>query len=370
MMVKICFWFSLIFILYTYVFYPIIICSISFFRQKKVVKKDIRPTVSLVIIAYNEAKVIGNKIENCLKLDYPKAKIEIIVVSSGATDNTDNIVKSYKKDRVKSIRIEKNLGKSYALNLIVPTLQSSIIVFSDARQYYSSNAIKEIVANFNDDSIGAVSGELMLNGKNGKNEIKGISNYWNYEKLIRRAEGRINSTIGATGAIYGIRRELFEKIPNDTILDDFVIPMNIVKKGYRVIFEKNAKATDFVAETLRIEFKRKVRTIGGNYQAIHRMPFLINYKDNPVFLQFISHKLFRLLVPYFLVFLIISNLFIESWGYNLFLAAQIVFYLFSFLGLFYSKTKIGFLGTFVAYNIAAIVGLYKFLTGNLKASWK
>lgn len=368
--IAILFWFSLIFIIYTYGLYPLIIFCLAAIKKRKPLKGCIIPHVSFLVIAHNEEGVINDKIKNCLELDYPSDKIEFVFVSSGSTDNTPKIIASYSERRVKLIVLNENRGKSFAINQVVPELNGEIVLFSDARQIFNSNCVRELVNNFNDPSIGAVSGELMLSTIRENKPIKGINLYWSYEKFLREKESSVYSTLGATGAIYAIRKELFEPIPDDTVLDDFVIPINVVKRGYRVVFERNAKAWDSVTETHGKEFERKTRTLSGNYQAISNNLYLFNYKTNPVFFQLISHKFFRLLVPFFFLMLLITNVLLEGFGYRCFLVLQIIAYLFSVIGLKYNYGIFGLLGTFIVMNCASVVGLYRFLTRELDPSWK
>lgn len=328
------------------------------------------PHVSFLVVAHNEEEFINNKIKNCLELDYPVDKIEFVFVSSGSTDKTPEIVSLYSERGVKLKILNENRGKSFAINQIVPELNGEIILFSDTRQMFESNSVKELVNNFNDPAVGVVSGELMFSNPDKKREIEGYSLYWNYEKFIRQKESDFHSVSGATGAIYAIRKDFFEPIPEDTILDDVVIPMNILKRGYRVIFEKNAKAWDTISETFKKEFTRKVRTLGGNYQLLFKNPWLFSCKTNPIIFQLISHKLFRLLVPYLLLTLFITNVLIDGTGYRCFLYIQIIVYFFAVVGLKYSSGLFGFLGVFVVLNYASVVGFYKFLTGKLDPSWK
>lgn len=261
-------------------------------------------------------------------MHYPKERLEIIVVSDGSTDKTNEIIEEFADTGVKLIKFSDRGGKARALNIAAPQARGEIILFSDARQLYNKDAILELVSNFSDKEVGAVSGELHIlkkkpvqrldtvekaeneNDTRSENGVgEGVGLYWKYEKFLRRNESQIDSTLGATGAIYAIRKELFSPIPEDTILDDFVIPMRVVLKGYRIIFEPKARAFDVVAVTSKKEFTRKVRTLTGNYQAFFRMKDLFNPFRNRVFFQLLSHKVFRLLVPYALVLAFISNVF-------------------------------------------------------------
>ena len=364
------FWFSLTFVIYTYIIYPLVISCLAFVKKRKPLKGSHTPSVSFLVIAYNEEKVIRDKVMNCLELDYPNDKIEFVFVSSGSTDDTAKIVSSFQEKKIKLIVLNDNKGKSFAINQIAPKLESNLIIFSDARQMFDRNSVKELTANFNDPSVGCASGELVFLSNKNKKEIKGISLYWSYEKFLRQQESNIHSSLGTTGAIYAIRKELFEPFPDNTILDDFVIPMNIIKQGYRVVFDRKAKAKDFISETFAQEFKRKVRTLSGNYQAFVNLPFLFNFKNNPVFFQVISHKIFRLLIPFFLLLLFLTNMLLNANFYKIFFCFQIVFYLSGLVGLKYKTGIFGFLGTFVVLNFAAAVGLFNYLLKPLSGVWR
>ena len=229
---EILFWLSFLFIFYTYFGYPILLTIISKIWGKSIDKGDYTPQVTMIITAYNEEKYIRNKLENALSMDYPKSKIEIIVVSDGSTDRTDSIIQEFKDNGIRFIGMDKRGGKVQALNAGVSEANGEIIVFSDSRQVYDKDAIRKLMTNFNDKSVGAVSGELHLLNQNAGNVGEGVGIYWKYEKFLRKMESHLYSTSGATGAIYAIRRELYHPIPNDTILDDVVIPMNAVLKGF------------------------------------------------------------------------------------------------------------------------------------------
>jgi cellulose synthase/poly-beta-1,6-N-acetylglucosamine synthase-like glycosyltransferase len=375
---KILFWFSLTFVFYTYFGYPILLAIVMKLWGKAIDKKDFIPGVTMIISAHNEERTIRNKLENTINIDYPKDKFEIIVVSDGSSDRTDNIVCEFSNSRVKLIRVLERSGKAHALNIAVPESQGEIIVFADARQSYSKNAIMELVSNFNDPKVGAVSGELYLVNQDGGGVGEGVGMYWKYEKLLRKMESRLYSTSGATGAIYAIRKELYRPIPDDTILDDVVIPMNVVLSGYRVVFEENAKAYDNVASTAKQELTRKIRTLCGNYQMLFRMLTLLNPFKNKVFFQFISHKVFRLLIPFALIFMLISSIFLlQEMFYRIMLILQICLYASASVGHYLSKTKASFISrlfgvpyTFMVLNYAAVAGLYRFITHKQKSTWE
>ena len=375
---KIVFWSSLFFVFYTYFGYPVLLIFVAKLRGKPVDKKSFTPRVTMIIAAYNEERTIRDKLENALSMDYPKDRFEIIVASDGSSDKTDDIVQEFSSRGVRLIRMSERGGKVCALNTAVPESFGDIIVFADARQIYDKNAIHELVNNFNDETVGAVSGELHLINDDAGGVGEGVGAYWKYEKLLRKKESQIYSTSGATGAIYAIRKQLYRPIPDDTILDDVVIPMYIVLDGYRVIFEEQARAYDRVAKTAKEELTRKIRTLCGNYQAFSRMGELFNPFKNRVFFQFISHKVFRLFVPFALFFMLISSAFLlPVLFYRIILILQICMYLSAAIGHYLSKAKPSLIGrlfgipyALVILNYAAVAGLYRFITNKQRAAWE
>lgn len=383
------FWLSAAFIVYTYFSYPILLAIMAKLRGKNVNKSDNIQSVSMIITAYNEEKNIRNKLENVMNLDYPPDKFEVIIVSDASTDRTDEIVHEFETQShtqnmshisvvpIRLIRMQKRGGKAQALNRAMQEAKGDIVVLSDTRQLYDKNAIRELVNNFNDPSVGAVSGELYLENPEGGGVGEGVGTYWKYEKLMRKMESRLYSTSGATGAIYAIRKDLFKPIPNDTILDDVVIPMNIVLSGYRVVFDDKARAYDRVASTAKQELTRKIRTLCGNYQVMFRMPQLLNPFRNKVFFQTVSHKFFRLFVPFALIFTLISSIFLAKFSfYKIMFILQIIMYLSALIGHFLARKPsfisrlFGIPYTFVVLNYAALAGLYRFITQKQSAAWE
>ena len=370
------FWVSIVTIIYTYIGYPLLLFLISKFAKRPVDKKPILPTVTILIAAYNEEKVIEQRIRNCLALDYPKDKLEVLVTSDGSTDRTNEIVRQFSKQGVKLINSPTRKGKAHALNLAIAQAKGEIVVFADARQVYDKDAIKELVANFNDRQVGAVSGELhLLDGT--KTPIgEGVRTYWEYEKFLRKRESMIHSSIGTTGAIYAIRKELFTTIPENTILDDFIIPMRIVQKGFRVIFDSSAKAYDRAFSKARQEFTRKVRTLAGNLQAFLLIRNMFNPFQCKIALQLISHKLLRLVVPYLLMIVFIINFFLISQPlYKFIFALQLLFYASALVGLFSQNSKYNhkickLCYTFSLLNLAVVVGCWRFIRNKQSSAWE
>lgn len=371
------FWLCVIILGYTYFGYPALIRIWAWCRPRTPGTRGWVPTLSVVIVAYNEAKVIRRRLENLLTLDYPRDRLEIVLASDGSTDATVEVARRYEPLGVRVIPFATRCGKSAVLNDVVPGVQGEIVILADARQHFDTSALRKLVEPFADPTVGTVSGELFLTDNPGGTAVgKGVGFYWRYEKFIRRSEGRVDSTVGATGAIYAIRRELFEPVPEDTILDDVLIPIRVARRGYRVLFEPAARAYDGAAATATQEFKRKVRTIAGNFQLFSRERWLLNPLRNRLWLQTVSHKGLRLLSPFFLTAAFGGNLFLlDQPFYRWTLAAQIVFYTVALLGYTArnARRSIPLLSVpyvFCFLNWVTVVAFVRFVTGRQRVSWE
>jgi cellulose synthase/poly-beta-1,6-N-acetylglucosamine synthase-like glycosyltransferase len=334
------FWFSLIFVAYVYFGYPLALAVFRRIAARPVKKAYGEPSVSIVIAAHNERLRIEKKLWNCLELDYPRHKLQIVVGLDGPTDGTEVIVRQYMPRGVELVHMKEHRGKASALNCAMERATGQIVVFTDVRQKFDRAALRELVANFSDKTVGAVSGELILMDGSNNESKSDVGLYWRYEKLIRSMESDIHSVAGATGAIYAIRRELYQVLPENTLVDDVLVPMRIVFGGKRVVLDATAKAYDVVACCPMAESGRKVRTLAGNYQLIMQLPQLLLPWRNPIFFQFISHKLGRLLVPYALIALLVSNLCLLHGIYAWFLGFQGVWYVFACVGYLQSRREV------------------------------
>ncbi|MCI0489485.1 MAG: glycosyltransferase family 2 protein [Blastocatellia bacterium] len=369
------FWISIAALVYTYIGYPVVIWMLACLRNRGVAKASITPRVSVVLPCHNEEANVEARIRNLLASDYPPELLEIIIVSDGSTDLTARRASRYREDRVRVLEYDERRGKASALNLGVENASGEIIVFADARQRFESDAIKELAADFADPSVGAASGQYILDRTEGTSVGESVGLYWKYEEWIRKSEARFDSVIGATGAIYAIRRSLWKPLPAATILDDVYTPMQIALSGHRVVFDEKARATDRAADSTSREFSRKVRTLTGNYQLCQLMPRLL-VPSYSLFFQFYSHKLMRLVAPLFFLLLLAANLFIaaqsvgasEQIFYKAFLAGQIVFYASVMAGglLLRRNRRVRLLNVayvFSVMNAAALVGLVYFILG-------
>lgn len=324
---------------YVYAGYPLVLLAWRWWQGQPVRKRYQEPNVSLVIAMHNERNNVQPKMQNCFELDYPRARLQVIVSLDAPTDGTDSLVREYADKGVEAVYSSVHRGKAETLNSGVAVATGEIVVFADARQMFDKRAVRELAANFADTSVGAASGELVLLDEQGKETSDAAGAYWRYEKGLRAMESDIHSVPGATGAIYAIRRALFTPLRAGTILDDVVVPMRIVLAGKRVVFDSAARAYEVASRNANSEYERKIRTLAGNYQLIVQMPELLAPWRNRIFVQFISHKLGRLLVPYCLVALFISNLFLLHGAYLIVLVGQILWYSMACAGWLISTRK-------------------------------
>lgn len=372
------FFLSVFLILYTQMGYPLLLRLIIAWRGKKQVKKEaITPSVTLLIPAHNEAKVIGEKIENSLNLDYPKEKLQILVASDGSTDETNDIVRSYAEQGV-ALSINSGIrGKISAINNAVPEAKGEIIVFSDAAEMYKLDALKQLVKNYADPEVGCVTGETRTVYKSDTSVGESVSSYWKYEYYLKQLEcAASGTTLGAAGTIYSVRKELYPYPPHYIIADDLVIPLKVIEQGYRVISDPEAIAIERVNQA-QIEFGRRVRNIAANYQALSYLDGFLNpFKRGLVSIEYISHKFFRVLLPFFVLAVLISNLFLlHILLFKILFICQIIFYLSGAFGWLFQglgkKIKIfQFPYFFCVANLAALVGFFKYLFGTQKTAWK
>lgn len=367
------FWASAFLIAYTYAGYMGWLWLRACLWPWPVLRSQQEPYVSVVMVVRNEELCIEAKLRNLLELDYPQALYQIVVVSDGSTDGTDAILREHAQDsRVQIATNQLPRGKASGLNDAISLAAGEVVVFTDVRQQIESGAVRLLLENFADPHVGCVSGALILGDPDSGEAGKGMGLYWRLEKKIRELESASGSVVGATGALYAVRREWLTPVPEGTVLDDVYIPMHVVKQGKRVIFEPRARAWDSPDLGAEREFSRKVRTLSGNYQLVQLAPWLLS-RGNPLRFEFVSHKLLRLAVPFALTVLLIASIFLSGPLYRSALLLQVVFYGLSLLALLHLTrgplARISDVAlTFVVLNGAAAVAFVNFLIGR-KAVW-
>jgi biofilm PGA synthesis N-glycosyltransferase PgaC len=321
----------------------------------------------MVLAVYNEEKNLPQKLRNLDALDYPKERLEVIIISDGSTDGTDAILTAWRGPNRRVVIMATHQGKSTALNHGIAEARGEIICFTDARQTIAPDGLKNLVEQFADPSVGCVSGELMMAAEPAGKPSDGVGLYWRLEKQIRSWEGLTGSTVGATGAFYAARKDALSPLPGGTILDDVYLPLQVVRNGLRVVFEPRARASDNLKPSLRQEFRRKLRTLTGNYQLLQLAPWVLT-RRNPLRLRFICHKLFRLLVPFALLGALGSALWLRRGVYELALVLQLGFYALAVLSVL--RVRFGVLSrlsaislSFLVLNTAAALALVYFILG-------
>jgi poly-beta-1,6-N-acetyl-D-glucosamine synthase len=369
---EIVFWGCAALLVYVYLGYPALVWAWARLRPRRDITGREEPTVTIVVAAYNEERRIRPRLGNLLALDYPRDRLEILVVSDGSTDATATLAEEYGALGVVVIARDRRQGKPTALNEAVPKCHGEIVVFADARQSFDSGALRALVAHFADPQVGVVSGGLTLVAEGKGGVSGGVSSYWKYEKFVRFNEGRVDSTVGVTGAIYAIRRDLFEPIPPDTILDDVLIPMRVVRRGHRVLFESTALAYDRASTMPGEEWTRKVRTIAGTFQLFSRERWLLDPFRNRLWLQTVSHKALRLTTPLLLLGVFAANLLLLGRSpYNLALVAQSLFYGAALAaGLGVRHRLLTFQYVLCLLNWATVVAFCRFATGRQGVTWE
>ncbi len=351
------FFFSITAILYTLAGYPLLLWLLGRGKRQPILKDGILRTASVVIAVRNGGEFLANKLDSVLALNYPRELLQIIVISDGSTDSTDQIAQSFANSRgIEFYRIESS-GKPSAVNLGISLAKNEILVLTDVRQTLDPDSLRNVIACFGDPQVGAVSGELLIRtGLSHEEADTGL--YWRYEVFIRKQMSRIDSTFGTNGPFYAIRRSLAVHIPPDTLLDDVYLPLSGFFRGYRIILEESAKVFDYPTD-LNSEFKRKVRTQAGLYQILQQYPQLLS-SNNRMRFHFFSGKFGRLLIPFFLIAIAFSTPGLPPHLREAVLIAQIGFYLVAFLDrwiprTFAIKQLSSPVRTFVVLNTAAFL---------------
>jgi cellulose synthase/poly-beta-1,6-N-acetylglucosamine synthase-like glycosyltransferase len=370
------FWFAAAMVMYVYVLYPVGIYLLARVRARQA--ESSAPVASpvsfsVVLAVHDEAARIGGRLDELLALIAATGRhAELIVVADGCTDGTAALARSHPSTLVRVVELTENAGKAQALSRGCAAAHGDVLVFADARQRWATDALQQLLQNFQRAEVGAVSGELVIEAAPGV--LAGVGLYWRYEKWLRRNEGRLHSTVGVSGSICAVRRELFRPIPRGVLLDDLYWPLQVAMQGRRVVYEQRAMAYDRLPRHLAGEFRRKVRTLSGNLQLAVMLPQALLPWRNPIWLQFLSHKLLRLLVPWMLVAMLLSSSLLDGLFYRAAFAAQLLCYglaLVALAGGPGSRWRLATMAaSFLLLNAAAGLAFWVWICGRAEGAWK
>ncbi len=384
MLLKIGFWVFLFIIFYSYIGYGILVWLIlkirGPYKSRSKTREGSMPEVTLVIATYNEEAIIREKIQNTLDLDYPEELLRIIIVADGSTDNTTVIVKEF--PRIELFHEPGRAGKIAAINRVMKFVTTPVTVFCDANTLLNRESIRLITSHFADPEVGAVAGEKKVEDRSGSVNAAGAGEgiYWKYESFLKRLDSDFYTVVGAAGELFAVRTNLYESAGENVLLDDFIISMRIAAKGYRVIYEPGAYASEEPSLNLREEQKRKIRISAGGFQSVVMLAPLLNiFRYGKLAFQFISHRVLRwivcpFLLPLVLIFNILICIYQPSTLYSVLLLMQAVFYLAALAGgiLAYRnvKSKVFYIPYyFVFMNVSLYLGLNRFLKRKQTVLW-
>ncbi len=375
------FWASLGLFVHTYLLYPLSLPIIAWFKKKnKFSFSGLYPKISILMSAYNEEIIIEEKILNCLDLEYPPDKLEIIIGSDASTDNTNTILKKY-SDKIISKEFDKRTGKASVLNRLATVATGEILLLCDANTMLLRNAVQKIAVSFSNPKVGCVCGKLILNDHSGSSLGKGESVYWSIESEIKKLEGRLGIVIGANGGIYALKKSLYRSIPEkNTIMDDFFITIQVLMQNMQAVYEPLAIGSEETSIDIYGEFKRKVRIGQANFNSLKTYIALLNPKYGLAAYGFFSHKFLRWFGPVLMAIIFLSNIaLLNSPSYSTlfrFLAAgQCLFYTAALFGYIANEKKwlVSFIFTFPFYftcmNIALFYGMVKSILGTEGGMW-
>src|SRR5581483_9865759 len=330
--VELTFWFGTALVTYAYLGYPLLLWLWNRVASEARATAPYTGTVSLVLAVHNEEGRLAARLRELIDLLQSSGLTgEVIVVSDGSTDGSAALARSFAGDGVQVIEVLENVGKAAAISQACAQAVGEVIVFADVRQRWDAQALNHLLSNFADARVGAVSGDLVLEQSPGV--LAGVGLYWRYEKWLRKQESRARAMVGVTGAISAVRRALFRPIPPGTLLDDVYWPLQVAMQGFRVIHDERAVAYDRLPDKAADEFRRKVRTLSGNFQLMQRLPTALVPWRNPIWLQYVSHKLLRLAVPWALLGMLAASAMLPGWFYRGTLLVQLAGYGWATLGL-------------------------------------
>lgn len=346
--IEILFWIGIGIVFYTYLGYGIVLYLMVKIKELFVKPRlprlpETLPEATLLIAAYNEEAIVASKMVNCRQLDYPADKLRLVWITDGSNDNTNERLKEYPEVTV--LYQPRRQGKTAALNRALPYVNTPYVIFTDANTMLNKGAIKEIIRQFSDPRVGCVAGEKRVEIQAEQGATAGEGIYWKYESALKRLDYRLYSAVGAAGELFAIRTSLFEQMPPDTLLDDFILSLRIAMRGYKIAYSKEAYALESASLNMREEEKRKVRISAGGLQSVWRLRGLLNiFRYGILSFQYISHRVLRwTLTPVVLFALLPLNLLLACTRHTLYtviLALQLAFYLLGYLGYKMEKRNI------------------------------
>jgi cellulose synthase/poly-beta-1,6-N-acetylglucosamine synthase-like glycosyltransferase len=369
-------WGGLIIVLYAYVLYPVGVSAVARLRRESLrvsAMTEAAPAFSVVLAVHDEGPRIRSRLDELVALiATTRSPAEVIVVANGCGDDTPALARSHPSPLVRVIELPENAGKAHALTCGYEAAKGDLLVFADARQSWAADSLERLLENFASPEVGAVSGELVIEAASGV--LAGVGLYWRYEKWLRRNEARLHSTVGVSGSICAVRRDLFRPIPRGVLLDDLYWPMQVVMQGRRVVYDDRALAHDRLPDRPADEFRRKVRTLSGNFQIAAMLPQVLLPWRNPIWVQFVSHKLLRLVIPWLLLAVFFTSGVLYTPLYLTVFLAQLLFYVFAASALAGGPGSGWRLGrvaaSFVVLNAAAWLAFWVWICGRSDAAWK
>lgn len=376
LVVKIIFWLALFIIFYTYAGYPLLLILLTRFKKKRSqsnsydLSADNLPPVTMVIAAFNEEAILEAKIQNTLSLNYPIDKYQILFITDGSTDRTNEIVKAY--PGVKLMFQAERKGKLDAVNRAIKNIDTEIVIFSDANTMLNKHSILNLIRHFKDEKVGGVAGEKKVLEADG--QVGGEGAYWKYESFLKKLDSRLYSVVGAAGELFCMRTSLYEPL-HGIIIEDFVQSLLICKKGYVVRYEPGAFATETASLSLDDERERKTRISAGGFQAIGKLSGLLNiFRFGTLSFQYISHRVLRwTLTPLSLILLILASLYLYIYTSNGFYAVifwlQAVGYAAALIG-WVTRLRLFHLPFYFFFmNLCVVAGFFRYLRGTQQATW-
>jgi poly-beta-1,6-N-acetyl-D-glucosamine synthase len=384
------YWLGVAILVYTYIGYGVLLAMLIFWRRWWQSRRPLsvpvagtafeaEPAVALIVAAYNESAVICEKAENSLALDYPPARLKLLFVTDGSDDGTDELLRPF--TRIELLHQPERIGKIASVNRALAGLTAPILIFSDANTLLNQDAIRAIVRHYQNADVGAVAGEKRVRSRDRDTaNATGEGLYWRYESFLKRLDSELYSVVGAAGELFSVRRDLYEPVESDTILDDFVISLRIAAQGYRVVYEPGAYALELPSASLAEEFERKGRNCAGGFQAMVRLSSLLNpFRHGLLTFQYVSHRVLRWsLAPLALLLILPLNLYL-AWQqgalYTWLLGGQLLFYLMALLGWYLENKQLRLKLLFVPFyftlmNAAVYAGFYRFITGRQSVLWE